>query len=84
MKYDEIWGVAEPRIDEYLCAQPEIEKLSSGCYRAIGLEITVDPLPEKDFGSLKFPRTRTVFKGEDSAVEELHRKFFMNFLSGGA
>ena len=82
MIYDETCGIQFPRIREYFLAQSGVTELSETEYVYLGASISLQPLPPKQLGSVHIARTRVVISG-DSGADDIHRRFFMRFLSAG-
>jgi hypothetical protein len=82
MIYDETWGIQFPRIREYFLEQSGVTELSETEYSYLGASISLQPLPPRQMGSVHIARTRVVISGESDA-DDIHRRFFMRFLSAG-
>lgn len=80
MEYKEIWAVPLLQIERFFKENPAIQYDGSK-YFYKSCSITIKKLPEK--GMLKIPQTQVVMSGEDNDTEEIHEKFFLNFLSAG-
>lgn len=81
MEYDEVWGIAAERIGEFFSAQSDVmrdgDEFVCGNARA-----AVERLPDNILLPWKLPRSRVYICGGSDA-EELHRRFFLRFLSAG-
>ena len=82
MDYDEVWGIDYSRVRDFFDAQTDVVGTSEGGYCFGGAEITVTRLPDKAMGSLHFARTKVTICGKADA-DEIHKRFFMRFLSAG-
>ena len=82
MKYDEIWGIAYPRVSEFFSAQSDVEIISDGAFRYGDAAVELEALPDKHMGSMIIARTRVRIEGGADA-DEIHRRFYMRFLSAG-
>ena len=59
-----------------------VTELSETEYSYLGASISLQPLPPRQMGSVHIARTRVVISGESDA-DDIHRRFFMRFLSAG-
>ena len=82
MNYDEIWGIAFPRVSEFFSAQSDVEKVNEGAFRYGEAAVMLDALPDKHMGSMIIAQTRVRIDGGTDA-DEIHRRFYMRFLSAG-
>lgn len=82
MNYDEIWGIAFPRVSEYFSAQDDVEKTDDGSFRYGTAVVEPEALPDKHMGSMVIAQTRVRITGGADA-DDLHRRFYMRFLSAG-
>ena len=80
MNYDEIWGIAFPRVSEFFSLQAERENECS--FRYGEAVIVLEPLPDKHLGSMVIAQTRVRITG-DADADDIHRRFYMRFLSAG-
>ena len=81
MEYDEVWGIAAARIVEFFSSQSDVAR--DGNDFVLGnARATVEPLPDSTVMKWALPRTRVTVRGGSDA-EELHRRFFLRFLSAG-
>lgn len=82
MNYCEVWGIAAHRIDEFFSKQSELEELSELHYRYKSADIIIEKLPDRQFSIVSLPRTQVSITGAEDA-DEIHRRFYMQFLSAG-
>ena len=82
MNYDEIWGIAFPRVSEYFSAQDDVEKTDDGRFRCGAAFVEPEALPDKHMGSMIIAQTRVRITGGADA-DDLHRRFYMRCLSAG-
>ena len=82
MNYDEIWGIAFYRVSEYFSAQGDVEKMSACTFRYGDAAVELEALPDKHIGSMIIAQTRVKITGCADA-DEIHRRFYMRFLSAG-
>ena len=80
MNYDEIWGIAFPRVSEFFSGQTKKEDECS--FRYGEALIALEPLPDRHLGSMVIAQTRVRITGGTDA-DEIHRRFNMCFLSAG-
>lgn len=80
MEYNEIWAVSTGQAEEFFQQNPAVQYDGSN-YFYKNCIITIEKLPEREI--LKIPQTRIVMSGQDSDTEEIHKKFFLHFLSAG-
>lgn len=79
MEYNEIWGIPANYVHDFL--RRETTQLAENQYKYKECLISLTVLPPK--GLLRIPQTQVVFKGSCEHTEEIHKKFFLNFLSAG-
>lgn len=82
MDYDENWGIAFSRVTDYFSSLGDVDKTSDTSFVFRSAEITLEQLPDRRMGSLRFPRTRVCITG-DADADEIHRRFYYRFLSAG-
>lgn len=82
MNYDENWGIAFTRIDDFFSSQSDVERTGDCVFSYGDATIQLEELSEKRMGSLYFPRTRVRIAGDVDA-DEIHRRFYFRFLSAG-
>ena len=82
MEYNETWGIEYSRVTAFFDAQTDVLPTAEGRYRYGDAEIVLTRLPDKQMGSLHFARTELTIRGETDA-DDIHRRFFLRFLSAG-
>lgn len=82
MDYSEVWGIAANRIDKFFSAQSDVEKLSELHYKYRAADVLIEKLPDRQFSIVSLPRTQVTITGGEDA-DEIHRRFYMQFLSAG-
>lgn len=82
MERSEIWAVEACRIAAFFRSLPNALETETG-FRAGDCEILVTKLEDRCMGSLHFPQTRVQFRGEEEAVGQMYRRFFLRFVSAG-
>ena len=82
MKYDEIWGIAFKRVSEFFSLQSDVEKVNDAVFRYASASVELEALPDKHMGSMIIAQTRVKIDGGADA-DEIHRRFYMRFLSAG-
>ena len=78
---DEIWGIAFARVCEFFSEQRNVIRENEQCFMYKNTRIELERQPDRKMGSLVFPRTRVVIRGEEA--EEIYRRFYLRFLSAG-
>ena len=82
MEFNETWGIEYSRAAAFFDQQTDVLREAEGRYRYGDAEITLTRLPDKRMGSLRFARTELSICGGTDA-DDIHRRFFMRFLSAG-
>lgn len=82
MNYDENWGIALARIDDFFSSQSGVERTGVRSFLFGEAKIELEELPEKRMGSLRMARTRVKISGGSDA-DEIYHRFFIRFLSAG-
>ena len=82
MNYDENWGIAFARVDEFFASQRDVERIGGRSFVFGNAHIELMELPEKRIASLRMARTRVIITGEADA-DEIYRRFYYRFLSAG-
>lgn len=82
MDYNENWGIAFPRVSEFFSQQSDVLAENACVFRYKDARIELEELPEKRMGSLRLARTRVTISGGTDA-DEIHRRFYLRFLSAG-
>ena len=82
MVIDENWGIPIDRVRDFFARQPEGVQTPEGF--AFGdCRVRLTPLSGTAVGKWSLPRTRVEMEGPREAVEAIHRRFFLRFLSAG-
>ena len=79
---DENWAIAPEHISAFFHEQADILPESDG-FRYRSCRIVLIPLSGQAMGKWEIPRTQVIFEGSDEDVQEIHRRFFLRFLSAG-
>ena len=82
MDYDETWGIAFNRVSEFFSAQGDVEKTDDCLFRYKDSRIELEELPDRHNFSMRIAQTRVKITGGADA-DEIHRRFYMRFLSAG-
>ena len=82
MVIDENWGISIERIRDFFARQPDAVQTAQG-FSFPDCSVRLSPLPGKTMGKWDMPRTRVQMEGSETAVREIHRRFFLRFLSAG-
>lgn len=82
MGYDENWGIALARIDEFFSAQSDVARVGERSFLFGNARIELEELPEKRMASLRMARTRVMITGDEDA-DKIYRRFYLRFLSAG-
>ena len=82
MRKEEIWAIDHSRIGGFFLEQPDVTATQSGFVFG-DCRITVTALESQSFAQMRLPRTKVVFQGGDDAVNQIHGRFFLRFLSAG-
>ena len=82
MQKTEIWAVEYSRIARFFRCQPDVVQTDSG-FLFGACRIAVTALEYRRVGSMRLPRTRVAFEGEESALRTIYRRFLLEFLSAG-
>ena len=83
MEYRETWGIALSRIADFFSAQEDSQSGDGRHFLVGGAAVTLTALPENMLARYALPRTEVVISGSEEAAGEVHRRFFMRFLSAG-
>lgn len=79
----ETWGISAARALEFFETQRDVMNTGEGEFVYDSCRIRITELPEQQLGSLRFNRTELVMEGEAEALELIHRRFMLRFLSAG-
>ena len=81
MLLDENWAISTERIREFFRSQRDVTE-SEGIFFYKSCRITLTPLPPQT-GIFAVSRTEILMDGPDEEVREIHKRFFLRFLSAG-
>lgn len=81
MNFDEIWGIAFSRVSAFFASQNDVEKTGSNSFKFNNTCIELKALPDKSLGSMRVSQTRVIIRGLEA--EEIHHRFYLQFLSAG-
>ena len=79
---EENWAVPVERIRDFFRSQPDVVEWNGAFYWRT-CRICTGAVEHRLLGSLRIPRTLVEMTGEAEDVEEIHRRFFLRFLSAG-
>ena len=82
VRRDENWAVALDRIAAFFHEQPDVQA-EGDSFRYRSCVISIGAVAGQAMGKWALPRTRLIFEGGEQDVKELHRRFFLRFLSAG-
>jgi hypothetical protein len=82
MRKDENWAVDISRIREFFREQADVHE-ENGCFIFGECIITLISQTGNAFEKWKIPRTQIIFEGNQADLENIHRRFFLRFLSAG-
>ena len=82
MVIEENWAVDPERVRAFFAEQTSVATLENG-FLLDGCAVTLTAAPGMLLGRWKTVRTMIRFEGEPEAVENVHRRFFLRFLSAG-
>ena len=82
MILEENWAIDPRRIRAFFEDQEDCVQIPGG-FRLGGCTVTLTAAESRLFG--KWPMRRSIlrFEGDDNAVQEVYRRFFLTFLSAG-
>ena len=83
MEYREIWGISLERISGYFSAQEGVRPDGPQSFRFGGTRVELTRLPDSTVTGFAMPRTEVFICGDDESAEDIHRRFFLRFLSAG-
>lgn len=83
MEYNEVWALDLERVRGFLHDQPDVTDLGGYGFQCGGCEIRLEKLPDKALFKGALPSTKVRMCGEDQAVEAIHSRFLLRFLSAG-
>lgn len=82
MDYDEIWGIAYSRINDFFSLQSDVSKTDEHLFQYKAATIELEELPDRWNFSMRIAQTRVKITGGPDA-DEIHYRFYMRFLSAG-
>ena len=82
MVKEENWAIDPARARAFFAKQPDAV-VSEDSIRIGGCRVTLTPVSGVLLGKWAMPRTLIRFEGDEEAVEAIHRRFFLRFLSAG-
>ena len=83
VKKEELWGIAIERVRDFFRAQPDVAEVSADAYTFRAVRITLEALSAAGTGIFSVRRTRLVLEGPEEELQDIHHRFFMQFLSAG-
>ena len=83
MQIIETWSISDDRIRAFFLAQNDILQKERNLFYYGQCKIHLTSLPLRKVGRFGFPQTRIAFDGPDQDVEEIHRRFVLQFISAG-
>ena len=82
MLLDENWAISSERIREFFRSQRDVTE-SKSIFFYKNCRITLTPLPPSQTGIFAISRTQILMDGPETEVREIHKRFFLRFLSAG-
>ena len=82
MIIEENWAVDPDRVREFFSAQSDAAEIPGG-FAFCGCSVTLREAEGSLLGKWTMQRTIIRIEGEETAVKEVHRRFFLRFLSAG-
>ena len=82
MIIEENWAVDPRRVREFFAEQPDAVEMPKG-FSVGDCTVTIAEAEGSLLGKWAIQRTCIRFEGEETEVKELHRRFFLRFLSAG-
>ena len=82
MHRDENWAVDAERIRAFFRSQADVRE-QEGVFLFGSCRITLLPQTGSAMNKWALARTRILFDGDDQDVRDIHRRFFLRFLSAG-
>ncbi len=82
MRKEEIWAISPEQAKVFFQQQPDMDETAQG-FRFIDCSVTVEKLPSKGEGFWRMPQTRITMEGPEKDLNQIYRRFFMQFLSAG-
>ena len=82
MTINENWAVNPREVRAFFAAQPGAVETEDG-FLVGGCRVCLTAVPGTLLGKWPITRTQLQLEGEPEAVQALHRRFFLTFLSAG-
>ena len=82
MEYREEWAFSRERIERFFREQSDVEEISGGFVFG-GCRIRLTGLPQRTLGPVRIPYTYVEMVGDEDDTEQIHRRFFLRFISAG-
>ena len=82
MTIEENWAIEPARVRAFFVEQPDTVEIPEG-FCVNGCTVTLSETEGSLLGKWAIRRTCIRVEGEETAVEEVHRRFFLRFLSAG-
>ena len=82
MIIEENWAIEPARVRAFFVEQPDTVEIPEG-FCVNGCTVTLSETEGSLLGKWAIRRTCVRFEGEEADVKEVHRRFFLRFLSMG-
>ena len=82
MIIEENWAIEPARVKAFFAEQPDAVEVPDG-FCVNGCHVTLEEAEGSLLDKWAVRRTCVRFEGEEAAVKEVHRRFFLRFLSAG-
>ena len=82
MIIEENWAIEPSRVRTFFTEQPDAVEIPEG-FCVNGCTVTLSETEGSLLGKWAIRRTCIRFEGEEADVKEVHRRFFLRFLSAG-
>ena len=82
MIIEENWAVDPRRVREFFAGQPDAAEIPGG-FSVGGCTVAIAEAEGNLLGKWAIRRTCIRFEGNETEVTEVHRRFFLRFLSAG-
>ena len=83
MMKEETWSVSIQRARAFFREQEDVTEENSNCFLYKTCRITLTELKPKGMGVWAAKRIRVYMEGEDTDVENIYHRYFIQFLSTG-
>ena len=80
---EETWSVSIQRARAFFREQKDVAEESSNSFLFRSCRVTLTELKPKGMGVWAAKRIRLLMEGEDTDVEEIYHRYFIQFLSTG-